>query len=81
VRINQSLAEIEEAFREEAVEEERQRREYVRRQAAVRSRVRRSDRAEKQGKMRFIGLAAALFLTAVLVTWVMFEALSLLTAP
>ncbi len=81
MRINQSLAEIEEAFKEEAVEEERQRREALRQQAAERSRARRSDRVEKQGNVRFFGLVAALFLTAVLVTWVMFEALALLTAP
>jgi fatty acid desaturase len=81
VRVKQSLTEIEEAFREEAVEEERQRRAALRREAAERSRERRSDRVEKQGNIRFVGLVAALFLTAVLVTWMMFEALALLTAP
>ncbi len=81
MRVNQSLAQIEEAFKEEAVEEERQRREALRREAAERSRERRSSRVEKQGNVRFFGLVAAIFLTAILVTWVMFEALALLTAP
>ena len=81
VRVNQSLSDIEEAFREEAVEEERQRKDALRREAAQQSRMRRSNRVEKQGNMRFFSLVAALFLTAVIVTWVMFEALALLTAP
>lgn len=81
VRVNQSLSDIEEAFREEAVEKERERRAELRRQAVHRSRARRYHRVEKAGNLRFGGLVAALFLTALLVTWLMFEALALLTAP
>lgn len=80
MRVQKSLAEIEEAFREETVEE-RERREMLRRQAAHRSRTRRSQRVEKQGDFRFAGLIAAILLTTVVVTWLMFEMLALLTAP
>lgn len=81
MRVHQSLAEIEEAFREEAVAEERARRAALRREAAQRSRERRSARAEKHGNLRFFGLVAAILLTSVIVTIVMFETLALLTAP
>lgn len=80
MRVHQSLAEIEEAFKEETVEE-RERRERRRRHAATRSRVRRSERVEKQGDLRFAGLVLAILLTTVVVTFVMFEMLALLTAP
>ncbi len=74
------MAQLEEAFKEEAVEE-RERRAALRRQAAERSRARRSQRVEKQGTLRFIGLAAAIFATAVVVTILMFESLALLIGP
>jgi anti-sigma-K factor RskA len=77
MRMRQSLAQFEEAFREEAAESV-VRRERLRRQAAVRSRERRLQRVEKQGTLRFVGLALAIIATAVLVTIAMFETLALL---
>jgi hypothetical protein len=75
MRMRQSLAQYEEAFREEA-EESVVRREHLRRQAVQRSRSRRVERRERAGTMRFVGLCAAIVLTAVLVTIVMFEVLA-----
>ena len=75
MRMRQSLAQFEEAFREEA-EESVVRRESLRHQAAQRSRTRRVERRERAGTMRFVGLCAAIILTAVLVTFVMFEVLA-----
>ena len=75
MRMRQSLAQFEEAFREEA-EESVVRRENLRRQAAQRSRTRRVERRERAGTLRFVGLCAAIVLTAVLVTIVMFEVLA-----
>ena len=75
MRMRQSLAQFEEAFREEA-EESVVRRESLRHQAAHRSRTRRVERRERAGTLRFIGLCAAIILTAVLVTIVMFEVLA-----
>ncbi len=77
MRMRQSLAQFEQAFREEA-EESVARRERLRRRAAMRSRERRLQRVEKQGTLRFIGLALAIIATAVLVTIAMFETLALL---
>jgi hypothetical protein len=77
MRMRQSLAQFEAAFREEAAESV-VRRERLRKQAVVRSRVRRHERVQKQGTMRFIGLSLAIILTAVVVTIVMFETLALL---
>ena len=78
MRMRQSLAQFEEAFREEAAESI-VRRERLRKQAAQRSRVRRVERAQQAGH-------AALHLprrwrsssTAVIVTIVMFETLAML---
>ena len=81
MRMRQSLADWEEAFREEAVEAERARRERLRHQAAQRSRTRRYHRVSKQGNMRFVALVAAILLTSVVVTVVMFESLALLVGP
>ena len=75
--MQQSIAEFEEAFREEAVQSV-VRRERLRKESAERARRRRYERAERAGTMRFIGLAAAIVATAVLVTIAMFEALALL---
>jgi len=77
MRMRQSLAQFEAAFREETAEE-RIRRERLRRTAAERSRARRHQRVEKHGTMRFVGLVLAIVATTVIVTIAMFETLSLL---
>ena len=77
MRMRQSLAQFEEAFLEEAAESVA-RRERLRRQAAQRSRTRRHERIQKQGTLRFVGLALAILTTSLLVTIAMFEALALL---
>ena len=77
LRMRQSLAQFEAAFHEEAVEE-RDRRERLRREAAVRSRVRRVERTNRNGSMRFVALVVAMIVTAVVVTLAMFQTLSLL---
>ncbi len=77
MRMRQTLAEFEAAFREEAVESV-VRRDRLRKEAAQRARQRRRDRVHKQGTFRFVGLVAAIVATAVLVTIAMFEALALL---
>ena len=77
MRMRQSLAQFERDFREAAVESVH-RRENLRKQAAERSRVRRKERVQKQGKLRFVLLAMTIVLTAVVVTVVMFETLALL---
>jgi uncharacterized membrane-anchored protein len=77
MRMRQSLAEFEEAFREEAAESI-VRRERLRKQAAQRSRVRRVERSRQQGKLRFTLLALTIVITAVVVTIVMFETLAAL---
>jgi hypothetical protein len=77
MRMRQSLAEFEAAFREEAAESI-VRRERLRKQAAQRSRVRRVERSRAQGKLRFTLLALTIVITAVVVTIVMFETLAAL---
>jgi hypothetical protein len=77
MRMRQSLAQFEEAFREEAAESV-ERREKLRKMSAQRARVRRVQRSRKQGKLRFTLLALSLVLTAVIVTIVMFETLAML---
>jgi anti-sigma-K factor RskA len=77
MRMRQSLAQFEAAFREEAAESVA-RREALRRQAAQRSRQRRLERLHKRGTLRFVLLCLAIVATSVLVTVVMFETLSLL---
>jgi hypothetical protein len=77
MRMRQSLAHFEEAFREEAAQSV-VRRENLRRQAAQRSRVRRVERVRKQGTLRFALLALTILGTAVAVTVIMFETLALL---
>jgi hypothetical protein len=77
MRMRQSLAQFEEAFREEAAESA-ERREKLRSQSAQRARVRRVERSRKQGKLRFTLLALSIVLTAVIVTIVMFETLAML---
>ena len=75
--MRQSLAQFEAAFREEAAESVN-RRERLRRQAVNRSRARRFERVEKAGTMRFVGLCLVILATTVVVTLVMFQALSML---
>jgi hypothetical protein len=77
MRMRQSLAQFEEAFREEAAESI-ERRERLRKQSAQRARVRRVQRSRKAGKLRFVLLALTLIATAVIVTIVMFETLAIL---
>jgi anti-sigma-K factor RskA len=77
MRMRQSLAQFERAFREEAAESV-VRRERLRKQAVQRSRLRRRERVEKQGTLRFVLLAVSIVLTAVVVTIVMFQTLALL---
>ena len=52
------------------------RRESLRTEAAQRSRVRRVERRARRGTLRFVALALAIIVTAVLVTIVMFETLA-----
>ena len=77
MRMRQSLAQFEAAFREQAAESV-ERREQLRRHAVERSRARRVVRSRQQGKLRFAMLAFALIATAVIVTIAMFETLALL---
>jgi anti-sigma-K factor RskA len=76
MRMRQSLAQFEEAFHEEAAESV-VRRERLRKQAAQRSRMRRTERVRQLGKLRFAMLALAIVLTAVGVTVAMFQTLAL----
>ncbi|MGI8944874.1 MAG: hypothetical protein ACR2GL_01370 [Thermoleophilaceae bacterium] len=77
MRMRQSLAQYEAAFREEAAESV-ERREQLRRQAVKRSRLRRVERIHKQGTLRFVGLCLAILTTTVIVTIAMFQALTFL---
>ena len=77
MRMRQSLAQFEAAFREETVDE-RQRRERLRREAAERARVRRAQRISKRGNHNYIVLVVAILVTTVVVTFAMFQTLSLL---
>ncbi len=77
MRMRQSIAEFEAAFREEAAESV-VRRERLRTHAAQRSRIRRVQRQRQQGKLRFTLLALSIIVTAVVVTIVMFETLAML---
>ena len=72
--MQQSLADFEEAFVEEAYEN-RERREMLLRQARARSRQRHAERTRRHGDLRFVLLVLALIATAVLVTVVMFRTL------
>ncbi|MEA2331288.1 MAG: hypothetical protein QOH58_1426 [Thermoleophilaceae bacterium] len=77
MRMRQSLAQYEQAFREEAAESI-VRRERLRKHAVQRSRVRKVERRRQQGKLRFTLLALSIVATAVVVTIVMFETLAML---
>jgi len=76
MRMRQSFAQFEAAFREETVED-RERRERLRRDAIRRSRVRRAQRKAKHGTLRFAGLVASILATTAIVTIVMFQMLAL----
>lgn len=75
MKMRQSLAQFEAAFHEQSVES-RLERDYVRRETAQRARVRRKERAQKHGTLRFLALVAVIILTAVIVTVAMFETLA-----
>jgi hypothetical protein len=77
MRMRQSLAQFEEAFRHEAAESV-VRRERLRKHAAQRSQVRRVERRRQAGKLRFALLTLTIVVTAVVVTIVMFETLAML---
>jgi hypothetical protein len=74
MRMGKSLAELERAFVEEAQVEQYRAVETVR-ETQLRARQREIEKAHKHGTMRFIALVAVLILTAVLVTFLMFETL------
>ena len=76
MRMRQSLAQFEAAFRQEA-QESVVRRERLRQESAQRSRVRRVQRTKRAGTLRFAALCLAIIATAVAVTVIMFEALAM----
>jgi cytochrome c-type biogenesis protein CcmH/NrfG len=77
LKMRQSLAELEQEFRQQTVEE-RHRSETMRRHVVVRSRKRNIMREKKRSSVRFWLLVLALVATAVGVTVAMFETLYLL---
>jgi hypothetical protein len=77
LKMRQSLAQIEQAFRYEA-ELDQKRREHLRRKAIHRSQVRRIEREKKRGTLRFWLLVMTLVATALVVTVAMFATLYLL---
>ena len=74
MRMRQSLAEIERAFVEELAVD-RVRAEQTVREAELRQRRRRVEKAHKHGTMRFVVLVVVLLATATIVTVAMFETL------
>ena len=74
MRMRQDIAEIEEAFYEEAAAD-RERRERLYREAEMRARRRHAHKTHKRGSLRFFMVLLTLIATAVLVTVVMFQAL------
>lgn len=77
LKMRQSLNQFEAAFeRQKALEQKR--REQLRKRAVTRSQVRRTERSQQEGKVRFSVLAVCLTVTVVVVTVAMFEALTLL---
>jgi hypothetical protein len=77
LKMRQSLAQIEQAFRYEA-ELDQRRREHLRRRAIRRSRMRHMEREKKRSSLRFYVLVLTLIATALIVTVAMFETLYLL---
>ena len=76
MRMRQSIAQFEAAFHEETAEA-RAHRDRLRREAAVRSRLRRRAQVQRSGTFRFAILMLAILGTTVLVTVVMFRMLAL----
>jgi anti-sigma-K factor RskA len=74
MKMRQSLAQLEQEFRHEAVLD-RSRRESLRRRAANRSRRRTHQREQKRSSLRYWLLVLSLIATALIVTVVMFESL------
>ncbi len=74
MKMRQSLAQLEQAFSEEATQD-RVRRERLRATAAQRSRKRQLERVHKKGSWRFGFLVLSIVVTAVAVTIAMFETL------
>ncbi len=74
MKMRQSLAQLEQEFRQET-RLDRSRREHLRRSAAARSRMRTHERKKKAASGRFWVLALSLIATAVIVTVAMFETL------
>ena len=79
MRMQQSIADIEEAFAEE-IEEDRERRERLARRAEQRSRQRHIEKAHKHGTIRYALLVLTLITTAILVTWAMWWTLYQVTS-
>jgi hypothetical protein len=77
LKMRQSLAQIEQAFRYEA-ELDSRRREHLRRRAVRRARLRDREREKKKSSVRFYVLVLSLIATAVIVTAAMFATLYLL---
>ena len=77
LRMRQSLAHIEEEFRQD-MEEERERSQLAVREVRVRSRKRGIERRRKRSSMRYWLLVLSLVATAVGVTAAMFETLYLI---
>ena len=77
LKMRQSLAQIEQAFRYET-ELDQRRREHLRRKAVRRSRLRTIEREKKRSNVRFYVLVMTLIATALIVTAAMFETLYLL---
>ena len=75
MRMRHSLAQLEREFEQEAARE-RYRRLHLQKTAAERSRVRKRAKIENSQRLRFMLLAAAIVLTAVVVTIGMFQTLS-----
>jgi hypothetical protein len=73
-RLQQSLAEFEQAFAEES-ELDRRRRESLARTAELRAQTRARKRVHKRGSFRYSLLVLSIVLTAVVVTIAMFETL------
>ncbi len=74
MKMRQSLAQLEQEFRQE-MQLDRRRREHLRRRAIVRSRKRTVERQKKRSSIRFWLLVFSLVATAVIVTVGMFESL------
>ena len=79
LRMRQSLAQIEEEFRDE-MQREQSRSETLRRQAVSRTRKRTRQRRQKRSSMRYWLLVLSLLATAIGVTIAMFETLNYLLA-